>query len=79
MDPFPEKGFIIPDPSGGPELASELVLVFVLGSRAVRDAISSGVKTPGRPAILASCACVNMGLGLEVERVPFEPDPVCSC
>lgn len=33
----------------------------------MRDAISSGVKTPGNPAILANCACVNMGLLLEFE------------
>jgi hypothetical protein len=64
--------------------------VFVLGSKAVRDAISSGVKTPGNPAILANCACVNMGLLLEfefgfeteLERLSFNPMeveiPVCG-
>lgn len=56
-------------------------LVLDLGSKAVSDAISSGVKTPGNPAMPANCACVNIGLLLEfalgfateLERLSFNP------
>lgn len=56
----------------------------------MRDAISSGVKTPGNPAILANCACVSIGLliefelgfATELERLSFNPTevdiPVCG-
>ena len=52
--------------------------------------MSSGVKTPGNPAMLANCACVNIGLllefefefGTELERLSFRPMevdiPVCG-
>lgn len=50
--------------------------------------MSSGVKTPGNPAMLANCACVNIGLllelefGTELERLSFKPTevgiPVCG-
>jgi hypothetical protein len=49
--------------------------------------MSSGVKTPGNPAMLANCACVNIGLLLEfelegTERLSFKPMevgiPVCG-
>jgi hypothetical protein len=83
---LPGKGFKPFETDVDPELTSVLGgawLLLAFGSRAVREAISSGVKTPGNPAMLANCACDSIGPLLTFDGVSFLPGegiiPVCGC